>query len=402
MIIALSVSLIACTGLESPRAVYGSTSDSFPWSNLPVESSGDGAYVMEDSYGSLRDSNMSPDQIPQSVPSGLYGFPASGSALPDGRVPAVTLKQAGQMPFTPSQNAINAPGLTPQAGNYTRTDQGFIPTASENVVSPLNSLSGNIPIRGGDVPPGSTVSGSGVSVGNVDATQSGPGAAGLFTPNGPGNAAALSAQMRGGLEGSPIVDGSGTNLDIAVPIATPSEEPDYEHFTIDGTTGLMRDTVYSTGPIPGETIANPSAIDSLSAERNFDLTPIAPSEDGESRSGTTTLADLRGPLNPSTSITGKVTGAAQLGQPTGRAVSHTDQLETTARNRRSTKPQDPTNQIGTVTGAIDWGNGDVVLFGTQGELEEEKGNVGTLVLNSGTTKTVHGEQKEVRSIEEHM
>lgn len=84
--------------------------------------------------------------------------------------------------------------------------------------------------------------------GNVGATQSGPGASGLFTPNNPGNTAALSAQMHGGLEGSPIVDGVGSNLRVTVPLATPSLKPSYEQITNGGVIGVTHNTVLNDPP----------------------------------------------------------------------------------------------------------------------------------------------------------
>jgi hypothetical protein len=75
--------------------------------------------------------------------------------------------------------------------------------------------------------------------GDISATQSGPGAAGLFTPNSPGNAAAYNAQVHGGLEGSPIVDGNGSNLVVKVPYATRSGDAVYEQFTTGGVTGNL-------------------------------------------------------------------------------------------------------------------------------------------------------------------
>ena len=45
--------------------------------------------------------------------------------------------------------------------------------------------------------------------------------------------------MNGGLEGSPIVNGTGTNLRITVPVATPSQNPSYEQYTNDGVTGVL-------------------------------------------------------------------------------------------------------------------------------------------------------------------
>jgi hypothetical protein len=67
--------------------------------------------------------------------------------------------------------------------------------------------------------------------GDIGAAQSGPGAAALFTPDSPGNAAAYHAQMNGGLQGSPIVDGKGSNVVVKVPMATPTGSPSYKQIT---------------------------------------------------------------------------------------------------------------------------------------------------------------------------
>jgi hypothetical protein len=76
-------------------------------------------------------------------------------------------------------------------------------------------------------PSGSNYGIKGARDGDIGATQSGPGAAALFTPEGPGNAAAHRAQMSGGLQGAPIVNGRGKNVVIHVPMATHSGDPSY-------------------------------------------------------------------------------------------------------------------------------------------------------------------------------
>jgi len=124
----------------------------------------------------------------------------------------------------------------------------------------------------GDIAPGSSASASGIAQGNIGPTQSGPGPVGLFTPSGPGNAAAYNAQLNGALEGSPIVDGSGANIQVAVPMATPSEAPSYLRYTVgattpEGTASYMGYGVQSTNPpsTPGFAPATFGTITNVSA-----------------------------------------------------------------------------------------------------------------------------------------
>ena len=85
--------------------------------------------------------------------------------------------------------------------------------------------------------PGTNRTSGAARQGDIGAAQSGPGAAALFTPDSPGNAAAYHAQMNGGLQGSPIVDGNGSNVVVKVPIATPTGSPSYKQISPNGMTG---------------------------------------------------------------------------------------------------------------------------------------------------------------------
>lgn len=175
--------------LVLPPDALPSSSDGFPWassSNVGTASSEVEPGVKRDAYGALRDSNMLPDTVSQTVSPTQSSNVNSGTYAP-----------------------LFTPGNTTRDG---RDQRGA--TMQEGVIAP-----------------GGTVSASGVAQGNVGPTQSGPGAVGLFTPNSPGNAAAYNAQVQGGLTASPIVDGNGANVNVTVPMANPSRTPIYQQFS---------------------------------------------------------------------------------------------------------------------------------------------------------------------------
>jgi hypothetical protein len=200
---------------------------------------------------------------------------------------------------------------------------------------------------------------------NIGPTQSGPGASGLFTPNSPGNAAAYNAQLTGALEGSPIVDGSGANLHISVPMATPSETH-YINYTVGATTpdnrnSYMQDSVQTTNsPLPA------------------------------SNSNITNIHQL---VFPPTTTAVRATRIA----PIKRSLRADQRLATTTTNlgfrhyilqtRRT--PTDPLSLLGKVDGSIEYDDNQIVLFGANGTLRVNNDRSAVLTLTDGRVITYH-------------
>ncbi len=111
-----------------------------------------------------------------------------------------------------------------------------------------------------------STSNASVPQGDISPAQSGPGAVGLFTPSSPGNAAAYNAQLHGGLEGAPIVDGTGSNMVVKVPYATSSGEAAYKQIT----------TGDNAAAVSGSSASIDSSAGAFSASRFFN-TPASAS-----------------------------------------------------------------------------------------------------------------------------
>ena len=241
--------------------------------------------------------------------------------------------------------AINSHGRHPQIlqNQHRRIlDQNGALTDVPNSSSIKSSPPGNLSAVGN-----ATLS-SDVAQGNIGATQSGPGASGLFTPASPGNNAALNAQMNGGLEGSPIVNGTGTNLRVTVPFATPSQNPSYQQYTNDGITGVL--------PVnPG---LNSKALQSAQREVSQNK-----------QSTLTKFTDL------------------QTRPVSIREINNQRITPSYSKHKVQTRNQPP-NNLGKVDGFIQYADGKSVMFGSNGALQIDKENNGVLKLNDGRTTKV--------------
>jgi hypothetical protein len=252
--------------------------------------------------------------INQTLAASSDGFPWSVPAQSvDGS--SVHVDQNGALTDISSQNQSNSNSI--DTGNFSKA----------------TSLS----VQTGTTPAGGSSDGGEVAQGNVGSTQSGPGASGLFTPNSPGNSAALSAQMHGGLEGSPIVDGVGSNLRITVPVSTPSLSPSYEQVTNGGIVGVTRNTVLN----------DPDAAHIMPVQNSSSLSPVIQA----------------------------------FPQNSGRRSL------SSAYSSSAVKTPPKANGLGRVNGSIDYGNGDKVLFGSGGVESIHKTKNAVLQLNDGRTIT---------------
>jgi hypothetical protein len=261
--------------------------------------------------------------INQALAASSDGFPWSVPAQSvDGS--SVHVDQNGALTDISSQNQSNSNSI--DTGNFSKA----------------TSLS----VQTGTTPAGGSSDGGEVAQGNVGSTQSGPGASGLFTPNSPGNSAALSAQMHGGLEGSPIVDGVGSNLRITVPVSTPSLSPSYEQVTNGGIVGVTRNTVLNDPDA-----AHMMPVQNSSSDRQF--------------------SDAR-TLSPVTQ--------AFPQNSWRRALS-------SVRPSSTMKTPPKATSLGRVNGSIDYGDGDKVLFGSGGVESIKKSKNAVLQLNDGRTIT---------------
>jgi hypothetical protein len=211
-------------------------------------------------------------------------------------------------------------------------------------------------IRTGVIAPGGSVSGSGIAQGNVGPTQSGPGAAGLFTPNSPGNAAAYNAQLTGGLVGSPIVDGNGANIRVTVPMSTPSVVPAYQQYTNGAVTGPISGIV--TGASRPATTGAPSK-PSRSTQNSSVRT---------NRVMVRSVSYLKAPL------------AVSMKHSLNPNKFYSNQRTLTLDQRATT---DVMKMLGDVTGTITYADGQKVLFGTEGSLTFGSKQLGALSLSNG-------------------
>jgi hypothetical protein len=302
-----------------PPTAHPASSDSFPWSSTSNNNPADlSTGVRRDAYGALRDANMQPDTIPLAVP----------------------------QKSTRNTYSTNLPLFTPSIGaNAGRDLSGNTMQIDPNIQAGSN-METDSNVQTGLIAPGGTVSGSGIAQGNVGPTQSGPGAAGLFTPNSPGNAAAFNAQVNGGLAGSPIVDGNGANIHVTVPVATPSVVPSYEQFSNGVSTDLS--SSYSSDTTMGGRLSTPAPL-------TFGRVPIP----------------LQPPINIQVDVNAIPT---RVINPAPNAVSRlrTNRIYR-ARLVMNTMPQvrhqtsaDAVKSIGEVTGSISYADGQKIIFGTHG------------------------------------
>ncbi|HEY9718851.1 MAG TPA: hypothetical protein V6C69_15370 [Trichormus sp.] len=263
-------------------------------------------------------------------------------------------------------------------------------------------------IRLGDVAPGSSASASGVAQGNIGPTQSGPGAAGLFTPNNPGNAAAYNAQLTGALEGSPIVDGTGANIHISVPMATPSQTPGYLNYTVGATTpdnrnSYMHYNVQST---------NPPFSPGFAQGTYGDLTNVF---NGTSPGAQIMPESVRPSLSLSPTISSPATDKIHIQplvfpqastavratrfSPARRRLRPNEGLATTTtttnlsfRQHIVKTPRTPTDALsllGHVDGSIEYNDNQIVLFGANGTLRVNNNRTAVLTLTNGRVLTFH-------------
>ncbi len=187
------------------------------------------------------------------------------------------------------------------------------------------------------------------------------GAAGLFTPNTLGNAAALKAQLNGGLTASPIVDGTGANAHLTVPIATPPadvrSESDLAKYEMQNTAAKVSPNVMVT-PRYANSMAPYPVTRQFTQFRNV-------------------------PVSARTSTTAKPRGTAGS---TG--------LRENVKISRSANTLD---SIGQLTGSITYADGKKVLLGTAGNafIDPDKG---TLTLPNGSKLSMKSAAKSVRQV----
>lgn len=176
-------------------------------------------------------------------------------------------------------------------------------------------------------------------------------AAGLFTPNSPGNAAAYNAQLNGGLRGSPIVDGSGANVRIMVPMASPPATQ-----SLDMNLSPLFTNVMAPYPVARQPI------------RTNQPAAIAPTRTAPS--------------------------------PT---VFATPSLVSRAFVHRGIRPNvispaaNSLDSIGELTGAITYADGQKVLIGTDGNARIDPKN-GTVTLPNGAKLSMKSAAKSVRQV----
>jgi len=309
-----------------PPEALAASSDSFPWSDGPTSAPGDHALAQRDRHGAFSDSNMQPDSIDTN---------SAGMSQ-------ILLQPVASNLFTPGRASLN----------WRLADLGT-------------------------VAPGGTISDVGIAQGNVGPTQSGPGAAGLFTPNSPGNAAAYDAQLRGGLQGSPIVDGSGANLRIFVPVPTPSGNSTYLQYMSGGVTGIVAPQAAFR-----QVINRPSVPESIAragtAMRTVPLVWPQPNN----------FPFVFNHVNHRPIKTNARSDQLAIGR-----LSH---LLKTAPN--SGRWQDIIGALGDVTGTMQYADGSVVLFGTRGTLRLESDRSGTLSCSDGRVITFHDFSGRVRQL----
>ncbi|MBS1956479.1 MAG: hypothetical protein JST89_19990 [Cyanobacteria bacterium SZAS-4] len=172
------------------------------------------------------------------------------------------------------------------------------------------------------------------------------GAAGLFTPNNPGNEAAYKAQLNGGLRASPIVDGSGANLQITVPVATPPMT-----------------TKVQMAP-PSRNLMNTANRDKPYPTQSRSIQMVAP----------------------------EISRNVMAPYPVARQSSFRR-----IQPRQVSKPTNTLDSIGELTGAITYADGQKVLIGTNGNARIDPIK-GTVTLPSGAKLSMKSAAKSVRQV----
>ncbi len=186
------------------------------------------------------------------------------------------------------------------------------------------------------------------------------GAAGLFTPNSLGNAAALHAQMNGGLTASPIVDGNGASANLTVPAATPPADTGNE------AASARSETMNSV---------DKAGANAMSAPRYSNSMAPSPVAKQSAPNGQATLTARK----------------FMTVKPTATRIS-------TVLNERisiASPPADALQSIGQLTGSITYADGKKVLLGTAGNafIDPDKG---TLTLPNGAKLSMKSAGKSVR------
>lgn len=185
------------------------------------------------------------------------------------------------------------------------------------------------------------------------------GAAGLFTPNTLGNAAALNAQLNGGLTASPIVDGNGANVHVTVPISTPPADAK------NGSDGMLNNAATAAR-------ANSDLIMSPMFSNSMAPPPVARQFTRIERTPVT----LRRFAMTKPIITSRSAGLSE------RVIT-------------TTPPTDTLDSIGQLTGSITYENGMKVLIGTEGNAVIDPSK-GTLTLPNGARLSMKSAAKSVR------
>lgn len=200
--------------------------------------------------------------------------------------------------------------------------------------------------------PASNSEPTGTAIGTMSQTmQPTDEAAGLFTPASPGNAAAYKSQLNGGLRASPIVDGSGANLRVMVPIASPP------------------------------------ATQSL----NMNLSPVftnvmAPYPVARQ---TTRIKQPASTVPTRTLPRQQVLAAPSL---VSKSFVHRGRMPIVI-----SSPANTLDSIGQLTGAITYADGQKVLIGTEGNARIDP-NKGTVTLPNGARLSMKSAAKSVRQV----
>lgn len=187
------------------------------------------------------------------------------------------------------------------------------------------------------------------------------GAAGLFTPNGLGNAAALDAQLNGGLTASPIVDGTGANVHLTVPIATPPADVRSES---DAAKHEVQNTAVRVSPNVMVTPTYRNSMAPYPVPRQFTQFRNAP------------------------------VSARILTRAKPRSNASSTNLSERVKISRTANTLD---SIGQLTGSITYADGKKVLLGTEGNafIDPDKG---TLTLPNGSKLSMKSAAKSVRQV----
>ncbi|MBI2810321.1 MAG: hypothetical protein HYX67_05795 [Candidatus Melainabacteria bacterium] len=204
---------------------------------------------------------------------------------------------------------------------------------------------------------------AGTAIGTLSRSMSpSDGAAGLFTPNTPGNAAAYDAQLNGGLTASPIVDGSGANITITVPVATPPAA-----------------TSAQTG-LPGSRMLN-------TAKTGSSYEVVAP----KSTNALAPYAVARQAPRNLPSFAQRRTVTLAKPQLVRRFAGSIKSATVTS------QPSNSIESIGQLTGTITYADGQRVLLGTLGNATIDP-NKGTVTLPNGAKLPMRSAEKLVRQV----